>query len=242
MKESIKKISEDISEVVKERIFSPMYFYFILAWVITNWKFTYTFFFTDENVIFEKKEVLKMDFLLNLYHWSSFSEILWSISKLLIIPAISAFVAVWFLSKLSEKFYKKNEEHKQNKRVIKKELEYEAKVRFFRSEREIRDLESDKNRIKYEDQGGFNEKFDENRENIEINNSSFLPSKVLYENDYESYKEGLNQYNQHLENMADDYGDEHRESMKDELRDEIIDEYREDLKGEAEYESERDRD
>ena len=39
--DSTKDILEDAKEVVKQRFFSPMYFYFILSWIITNWKFVF---------------------------------------------------------------------------------------------------------------------------------------------------------------------------------------------------------
>lgn len=187
-----KKVLSDVSEVAKERLFSPMYFYFIIAWMITNWSFVYTLFFTNENVIMNSRQMLKIDYLKSFYNFSSPVDFYLSLIELLVIPAISAFVAAWWLSKLSEIFYKKYEEHKQENRIILKAIEYGERVKVASQERKIRDAESDKNLIKYEDNEEFNRTLDE--EPLSVAGLTMLPSEVLYNNDYEAYREALSEW------------------------------------------------
>ena len=209
MQESLKKIANNVSEIIKDRIFSPMYFYFIFAWIITNWKFIYVLFSVDEDLIFQTRGIFKLEFLKSLYGFGSWDEILLSVSKLFLIPAISAFVAIWWLSKLSEKFYKKNEEHKQNKRIIEREIEYKEKVKLAEMEREIRDAESDKPKIQYEDNEGFNEILDSaDNETIEVAGISMRPSRILYENDYDAYKVSFDEW-------VNDAGEAYMEHLSD---------------------------
>lgn len=184
---NIKNNTENILDVVKERVFSPMYFYFIIAWIISNWKFVYTLFFIDDQYI----KIPKVEYLANFYKVSSSIDFYFNFLHLFIIPAVSTFVAVWWLSKLSEKFYGKNEKHKLNQVSIKKQLVYTAQVEEYTWRKKIRDLESDKNKIKYEDNESFNDYYDQNNEEIILSGIHFKPSEVLYNNDYEAYKEEL---------------------------------------------------
>jgi hypothetical protein len=192
--EAAKETLVDIKEVLAERLFSPMYFYFLIAWLITNWKFVYAFFSTDESFIFQAKNALKPEYLSSFYSWELYFPFLWSVLKLFVIPAISAFVVVWWLSILSTKFYEKNEQHKQNKRIINRRLEYQEKVVQAEEERKIRDVESDKPKIKYEDNEEFNNFYDDGKENIKNGKYEFLPSEDLYNNDYEAYKEDFEEW------------------------------------------------
>lgn len=224
MKDMLKDLVSDTKEILKERVFSPMYLYFIIAWIIANWPFVYTLVFTDENLIADNKKFLKVDYLKNFYNFSTPADAYWSLMELVIIPAVAAFVAVWWLSKLSEMFYKKYEEHKQEGRMILRGLEYAEKIRIAKQERAIRDAESDKNIIKYGDNKEFNESLDS--ETVEVAGLDMLPSEILYNTDYEAYKQELDDWK--------------REGIKDELRSEIIEEHSDDLKSQLEYAESRD--
>ena len=101
---------------------------------------------------------------------------------------ISTYVAVWWLSRLSEKFFERNEEYKSNKRVIERKLEYSEKVKISREQKEIRDLESDKKSIRWEDNSEFNQSIDD-ANNVLVSGIDMQPSEVLYNSDYEAYKE-----------------------------------------------------
>ncbi len=134
-----------------------MYFYFIIAWIITNWEFTYILLFADEQYLSMPKIVI-LSHLYDAHHWLDY---IWNILKLLVIPAASAYFAVWWLSMLSERFYEKYEQYKINKTVIKRKLDYTAKVKEANEQRTIRDIEADKKQINYEDNSDFNDYLDD---------------------------------------------------------------------------------
>lgn len=163
--DTLKTTAEDILEIAKERLFSPMYFYFIIAWVITNWKFVYVFLFADEEFL----KIPKLDYLVSLYSCDTWWNILWNIMVLFIIPAISAFIAVWWMSRISERFYERYEQFKINQFVIRRKLDYTAKIQEAKEKREIREIEADKKNIIYENQKTFNEDWDSNSDVVNLN-------------------------------------------------------------------------
>ncbi len=179
---------EKAGEIVQERLFSPMYFYFFIAWIVSNWKFAYVLLFVDEKTILVTQRMLKVDYLAQMYglDWSG-------ILHLVIAPLISSFVFVWWLSLLSTKFYRKHEENQMEKRSAKRAVEYAEKVEIAKSEGEIRKAIFD-TRVKYEDQKRFNDSMDENFDKVNIAGTSLLPSEVLYNTDYEAYKEALEEF------------------------------------------------
>ena len=194
IKETAKEIYNNISEVLTERVFRPMYFYFIISWSIINWKFLYVFLFGNEEIIVEQKSILKVEYLLSLYEWSSWQEASCSLLFLVVLPAISAFVVVWWLSLLSEMFFEKNEQYKLNILSIKRKLEYKNKLDYAKEQRAIRDAEADKKDIRYEDNAEFNDDFDLVSEDVVLAGANFKPSEVLYNNDYDLYVEALREF------------------------------------------------
>lgn len=194
---------KSVVEITKERIFTPMYFYFLGSWIIANWKFVYSMFFTDEETILRTHQMLKVEYLLGLYSAEWFLPLWYSALKLFIIPAIFSFVIIWWLSILSEMFFRKYEEHQMNKRVIKRDIEYREKVHYAKSERVIREQELD-NRIKYENNSNFNESLDERYSSVTIGKTVMSPSEVLYNTDYKAYVEALNDYEGYMAQMGED--------------------------------------
>jgi hypothetical protein len=204
-KEIFKESYKDISEVIKERIFSPMYFYFIVSWLITNWQFAYTFLFLDPKIIFELKKTDKISFLESFYSMDLWLPAIWSIARLFIIPAISAFIIVWCFSKVSEAFYEKIEKYKQNKRAINKLIEYTeekviklkityAKEAFDKQENVIiKRIENAT--MAYGENIEFNTWFDSNNlDKVSIGDLEFYKSEILYYVDFESYRSELNEW------------------------------------------------
>lgn len=185
-----KDLLEDAKEVVRQRFFSPMYFYFILSWIITNWKFLYVLFSVEQSDM----KIWKLHYLMSFYPMKGFWVSVWSISKLILIPAFSAYIFVWWFSQLSERFYERNETFKLNKETIKRKLDYEEKVKIAEEKRKIREAEDDKEEIRYNDHQEFNDYLDEGTENIRLYDADYLPSEVIYNTDPESYKDKLNKY------------------------------------------------
>lgn len=183
-------ILSDTKEVIKERFFSPMYFYFIMAWIITNWKFVYALLFVNRKEINQDK----INYLIGFYPVEEFGSGIWSLSKLFFIPAFWAFIIVWWLSQLSENFFRRNEQFKMNIEAIKRGLIYE-KLRKERVEDiAIKELEVEKKDIEYKDNVDFNDDYDSLNEVVTLSGSDFLASEILYNSDYDLYVETLNDY------------------------------------------------
>lgn len=192
-----KEMLKDAKEVIIERFFSPMYFYFIIAWVIYNWTFVYSLLFVDST----KFKKFKLDYLLNFYPTNSFWDYIHNFWYVLIGPAVSTYILIWWISIWSEKSFKRFEEYKLNKKTIKRLLEYKEKVKIAKEEREIRNQESDKPEIRYIDNQDFNDWLDASQENVKIGSLSYSPSEVLFNTDFASYKDALEEYyNQDKEN------------------------------------------
>lgn len=213
MESTFNKITHTVSDTVKngvkiieDRLLSPMYFYFIFAWVVTNWKFIYVLFFVDNQFVLENKGLMKVDYLSQMYSIEWFLPLIHSFLELFLIPIISSFIIIWWLSIISEKFFKKYEEHQMNKRVIKRDVEYREKVRYATFERKIREEEIDEVEkiIKYENNDDFNQSLDDHHQEIKIAGVSMLPSEVLYKTDYEAYKDALEDYTDHLAEIGED--------------------------------------
>ncbi|MBJ2124487.1 hypothetical protein [Flavobacterium sp. IB48] len=186
-----KEIIKDTKEVVIERFFSPMYFYFIMAWIIYNWTFIYSLLFVDS----DKFKKFKIDYLLSFYPTNSFWDYVCNFWHVILGPSVSTYILIWWVSIWSEKSFERFEQYKSNKRTIKRKLEYEEKVTVAKEERKIRNEESDKNSIKYIDNEDFNDWFDDSNETVMIAGLSYKPSEALYNTDFESYKEALEEYN-----------------------------------------------
>lgn len=186
-----KEIIKDTKEVIIERFFSPMYFYFIMAWIIYNWTFVYSLLFVDST----KFKKFKLDYLLSFYPTKDFGDYAHNFWYVLLGPAVSTYVLIWWISIWSEKSFKRFEEYKLNKKTIKRLLEYKEKVKIAKEEREIRDQESDKPEIRYIDNQEFNDWLDASQENVTVGTISFSPSEVLFNTDFASYKDALEEYN-----------------------------------------------
>ncbi|OXA93786.1 hypothetical protein [Flavobacterium hercynium] len=189
-----KEMLKDTKEVVIERFFSPMYFYFIMAWIIYNWTFVYSLLFVEST----KFKKLKLDYLLSFYPTTDFWEYIHNFWYVFLGPSISTFILIWFISIWSEKSFERFEKYKSNKRTIKRKLEYEEKYMIAKEQRKIRDEESDKPEILYLDNQEFNTWLDSSQENIMVGELSFSPSEVLFNTDFDSYKDTLEEYNNRL--------------------------------------------
>lgn len=189
-KDIVTETAKDIQEVVKERFYSPMYFYFFIAWIITNWKFVFALFFVDQ----ENLVIKKINYLVSFYPLNSWGSYLWTLSKLVFIPALSSYLFVWWFSQLAEKFFKRNAQFRLNKLAIKRTLEYEAKRKEKTEDIEIRELEVGEQVVKLADNPDFNDNYDSLNEIVELSGTAFRPSELLYSTDYDLYIETLNEF------------------------------------------------
>lgn len=211
MSDTVEKVTASISnaldrvvDITHERLFSPMYFYFFTAWIVINWPFVYTLLFIDNDFLWQNQGQMKVEYLAHMYSNELIWPLYWSALYLVILPAIAAFAAIWWFSRLSEMFHKRYEEHQMNKRVILREIEYREKVGFAKQQREVRDQELDKKDIKYEDNDDYNQSLDNSQATPVISGISYRPSEVLYNTDYQAYKEGLEEYNDYQVQKGED--------------------------------------
>lgn len=182
-----KEILKDAKEVIIERFFSPMYFYFIMAWILCNWTFIYSLLFVGS----EKFKKFKLDYLLSFYPTNNFWDYADNFCHVLLFPALSTYILIWWISRLSEFVFEKFETYKSNKLVIKRRVEYKQ-VRDIETEKRKAHDTSDDKKIDYDENEEFNESFDENEEFITISGITYSPSRVLYNIDYKSYIEHIN--------------------------------------------------
>jgi hypothetical protein len=185
------EIIKDTKEVIMERFFSPMYFYFIIAWVIYNWTFVYSLLFVEST----KFKKFKLDYLLSFYPTNDIGNYVHNFWYVLLGPAVSTYILIWWVSLLSERSFERFETYKSNKRTIKRGLVYTEKVKIATEDRKIRNQESDKNDIRFNDQDVFNTWLDDSQENVVVSGIPYTPSEVLYNTDYESYKDQLTDFN-----------------------------------------------
>lgn len=191
VKDFTKEILKDTKEIVIERFFSPMYYYFLMAWIIYNWTFVYSLFFVEST----KFKKFKIDYLLSFYPTTSFVDYVHNFWYVLLGPAVSTYILIWWISIWSEKSFERFEKYKSNKRTIKRKLEYEEKYIVAKEQRKIREEESDKPEIRFIDNQEFNEWFDENNDEVNIAGIPYRASEALYYTDFQSYKEALEEYN-----------------------------------------------
>jgi hypothetical protein len=219
--DTAKEVGEDISETLKERLFSPVYFYFIIAWLITNWQFIFSLFALDQKYL----RILKVDYLTGFYQFDSWINAIISLSKLLIVPAISTWVVVWYLSIWAEEFYKKTYQSKMNKEAIKRKIDYLDKMHLSREQRLLREVESYK---KIENKA-FNQYLDDtNPQNILVSSIEMKPSEVLYNTDYQAY---VDLYDEFINS----------DEVSDENRDMVLEEHANEMKSQAQFDEMRDK-
>lgn len=212
---SVKDLASDTKAVIQERLFSPMYFYFIIAWIITNWQFSYVLFFTSEEFL----GIPKVEYLASFYRIYCWTDYIWNFLYLFPIPAFFAYVTVWWVSQISEKFYERYEQYKINKEVIKRKLIYKAKYQEVQDQKAIRDVDNELKTVKYDDNVEFNNYLDSIDERVLVMGYPMQPSRVLYNMDYVAYTDELQTWKEQ----------QSVEDMKEKVRDEVIEEYRDGL-------------
>lgn len=121
----MKDTFESAKELFKERIKNPMYGIFILAWCVCNWRPIYTTLFVNEDKIWGKTGLLKIEFILTFYNFNSFWWFIWSLMKLFFLPALFIFLYYWIFSELDKLVYEKSKNNEKEKMIIKNKQEDE---------------------------------------------------------------------------------------------------------------------
>jgi hypothetical protein len=152
----IKDILESCRKNLSDKIISPFYGAFIVSWSVWNWKIWYITFFIDSNLLSQKNNILKLNYILSFYPSSFFN-----IFHLFVLPFASAWFFIYIFPKITIKFYEKSLENENKIRKIKLEKEKD-----FLEKKEAK-LEVEKKIIKKEAEVGIEkEKSEKSREKI----------------------------------------------------------------------------
>ncbi len=162
MQEFISSIKDNIAN----RLNSSLYGSFLISWCLWNWKAIYITIFVDQKLIYSKSNILKIEYLSDLYSLKPWLPLFSTIANTLILPAISAYIITFWLCKIEYIFFKKTVEN-QN---IKKKIVLEQESIFL--EKEKINLQT-KNQIfsNMSTEEKWGKEFDDN-----ISNSSFYNS------------------------------------------------------------------
>lgn len=115
--------ASSLNESFEERVSSPMYGTFAIAWVIWNWEAIYTTFFINDDLLYEIFEITKLEYIQTIYPFSTFYEVFISFLKLAIGPFLSVLVYFWVLSWIANKIFAKDLSIKAGRTVARKRVE-----------------------------------------------------------------------------------------------------------------------
>ncbi len=116
--DEVNEIVDSVKNAIKERLGSIMYGMFLISWIGWNWQVIYTTLFIDQNIILANTGLLKIDYIKTFYTnaWVFFGSIV-------IGPAISTYLIIWWLSKIDLMCSRKNYSNKAKKELEKTKIE-----------------------------------------------------------------------------------------------------------------------
>ena len=214
-------------KILEERVFSPMYFYFIISRVLWNWKFVYVLLFVDQSNLMREK----LDLMTSFYTFDSWWCFLLTVLYLLWWPLFTTWLAIQPLTWLSNKITKYYEKNQQVKRLEIHKLQFQEILLKAYEEKQQQEKGTRKNMLEYKENPGFNDRIDNEYPSIEIWEMTGFPvSEALYHTDYQAYISLLENYKNDIKNdvnflLQDDHK---RKEFKEILRDEIIQEWKDD--------------
>ena len=107
------EVTNSMKDNLVDKFSSPFWSSFIISWCLWNWKFFYITFLIDSELLFQKNNILKLDYIIN-----SYQGFFWSIGELIIFPLISCSLIVYQLPKLTIKFYEKSLDNGNEEKLI----------------------------------------------------------------------------------------------------------------------------
>lgn len=142
VREVLGKDNEIVSSAaasIEERMSSPFYGYFIISWLIFNWKFLYIAFFVDQEKIFEKTGLLRDEYI-----WLKLPvDIYGHILQFVFYPFLLTSLAVFVFPFVTRLFFWKNILNKQALLKIQAK-QNSQKVEEIKSEVSVIDAEREK--------------------------------------------------------------------------------------------------
>lgn len=135
----INDIKDSLKKNLNDRISSPFYGTFVISWLLWNWKVWYITFFVDAELLLKVQNILKVDYIINIYGWNFYS-----LSHLIILPIISSYLFVFEFPKITRKFYVKYLDYEyENKSIKLKKEEQFLKEKALKLETEEKVLEKE---------------------------------------------------------------------------------------------------
>jgi hypothetical protein len=83
----------------------------------------YSNFFIDQKILFDSKKITKIEYIKSLYGTENLLEWFCTISRLILLPLLSAFFILWILNRLDLIFYEKDLANKKRKEIAKSKSE-----------------------------------------------------------------------------------------------------------------------
>jgi hypothetical protein len=136
----VDEATQSLKKYLKDKLSSPFYGTFIISWLLWNWKAWYVTFFIDSNLLFQTKGILKIDYILSFYPWGYFLNSIY----FFIPPLVSAYLIIFWLPRITRKFYKKSLKNENVIKLIKLEEDRiiaEAEEKTFKAEEVKLDVE-----------------------------------------------------------------------------------------------------
>jgi hypothetical protein len=132
---------------VNDRITSPFYGYFLIAWLLVNWRFLYAAFFINEDVLFAKKGLLRDEYINLIFPHTVVNLVLYS----LLIPIGITFLFFWLFPYGTRIFYRKSIKNQKALRIIElQEMQQEKREEKKLVKEELEILETQVQRAKQE--------------------------------------------------------------------------------------------
>lgn len=117
------EVVESTEGAFKDRLASPFYGYFVLSWLLVNWKIPYAAFFLDQSIIQQKTGLLRNEYVESLFPQSySWTFMIYFIA----LPFVLTVLTFWVFPFITRFFFQKNIRNKIALQVI--ELKERNKV------------------------------------------------------------------------------------------------------------------
>ncbi len=96
----------DSAEIaLNERITSPFYGYFVVAWLLFNWRLLYDAFFVDQEILYKKTGLLRSEYLNSLFPNPLSVEF---VAHSLVFPLLLTILFFWIFPYGTRIFYRKS--------------------------------------------------------------------------------------------------------------------------------------
>ncbi|MBP7845988.1 MAG: hypothetical protein KA007_00975 [Candidatus Pacebacteria bacterium] len=98
----------NIIESLKERFSSPFYVYFVMSWILWNWKIFYITLFVDGEILDKQMNISKLKYVLDYLNESTWSDSLFlgPFTTTLFLICLAPFFTRWIYTKVIEDKYK----------------------------------------------------------------------------------------------------------------------------------------